>query len=255
MENYIYILSDNNLTHGNMASLYIVPSIDSKNRMLSDFSIQYSSEGYIMTNYVEKLHTAKVDYMQAKGDYASVAQAIVNEYKTDTKAISKIVLTASNADYPVIETRDNKVLKTALNSFQNAFHVAGEQLADSIGGKLVFKFSTTGGKNNKSRTVAVEHLSQAQVDTIAARAAEDTAKEIERQEQDAKLEQEKVEQELRLLTDLDVFLRVKKHIEDTYNGRDIRKVLSAGMGWLDEQDANIANRLDAIDQKKTGTDS
>jgi hypothetical protein len=189
-----------------------------------------------MTNYVDKLHAAKVDYMAAKGTYASVTQSIVNEYQTDVKAIGKIVLQALNADYPVLETRDNKVLQTALNSFQNAFHVAGEQLADGIGGKIVFKFSTAGGSKNKTRTVTVTHLSQAQVDTMAERAEQDAALERERQEQDAALEAEKVAQELRLLTDLDVFLRVQKYIADTYADRDIRGILSAGMGWLDEQE-------------------
>ena len=206
----------------------------------------------IMTNYIAQLHQAKLDTLNSASLYASTMQAIVNEYTVDTATIGRIILESINSDYPVIETRDSKILKTALNSFQNAAHAAGEMLADGIGGKIVFKFSTAGGKDNKVRTVSCEHLTQKQVDTVAARALEDEKIANERACTDEILAKEKMETERDSLSDLDVFLRVKQYMADTFPHADIRAVISAGMGWIDQQELNSLTDAE-VEENQTAT--
>lgn len=189
-----------------------------------------------MSNYVENLHTAKENFLKGMGSYATVAQAVCNEFQSDTKSIESILVKALNNDYPIIETRDNAALKTALNSCQKAFKKAGESLADGKNGKLVFTFTTTGGKDSKTRSVTVKHLTADQVQVEAERQKQDEAIKAERAEQDAKLEEDKQRMMLQQLSDLDVFLRIKQDIANTYPDHDIKKVLAAGLAWFADQE-------------------
>jgi hypothetical protein len=213
------------------------------NRTTSDFQT-VTNKVIIMSTYVQQLHQAKIDTLNSASLYASTMQAIVNEFGIDTASIGRIVLESLNSDYPVVETRDSKILKTALNSFQNAAHTAGELLADGIGGRVVFKFSTAGGKNDKVRTVTVVHQTQAQVDTIAERIIQDDAIATERAETDAKLETEKRETERDNLSDLDVFLRIKQDMAAQFPHHEVKAMLSAGMGWCEQEELNALTDAD-----------
>jgi len=191
-----------------------------------------------MSNLVKQFHDAKLAYMAGSNKYAESAAALVQEHLTNAAAIGKVLVAVMNADYPVKDCKDNEPLKTALNSCQRAIKRAGECLPDSIGGKLVFKFSTATDNKEKVRTVAVEYLTPSQLEVIDKREKEDAAIEAQRAQEDAALQEERVRQEKLQLTDLDVFLRVYKDVQAEYPDHNIRQILAAGMAWIDKQDSD-----------------
>ena len=192
-----------------------------------------------MSKIVDTFHTAKESFIAGTNAYADAASELMQECGTDAGMAASELVKVMNADYPVESCRDNPVLKTALNRCQRAIKRAGEGLADGIGGRMVFKFSTATDNGEKVRTVSAEYLTQSQLDTIAERAAQDEAIKAERDAEDkaAAAENERIQK--MQLTALDVFLRIKSDIASTYPDHDIREILAAGLAWCDSQDSDV----------------
>jgi len=204
-----------------------------------------------MLKFTKKLHDAKTGFMSTT--YRGIASEIMAEYVTDTDGISAEIMAVLNTDYPIADCKDNKVLTTALNSMQRAFKDTGEALPDGLGGKLVYTFSTTGGKGNKSRTVSCQYVTAEEIETAEARAKQDAAIVAERAAEDEKHAEKKARLEMQALTPLDVFMRVFKGAETAYPDHDMVEVISAGLAFYEEKSAEIETLPETEGEKLDGT--
>ena len=221
-----------------------------KNRTPSDL-YSVTKKVIIMTNYIAQLHNAKTDVVNSAGAYQAVIGPMLLDLQTDVDAIGAIVLESLNKDYPVLATKDNPTLKTGLNSFQNACKKCGAVFADGENGEIRFKFSTTGGKDNKSRTVAVTHWTVDQIKVESDRAAADDKLKADREKEDSDLQAEKVAEEKKNMSDFDIFLRLKAGMESQFPAADMVKVMSAGIEWYEKQSPATVDAEE--EEKRTGT--
>ena len=202
-----------------------------------------------MLLFTQKLHDAKSAFIA--GSYRSVASEIMNHYRTDADGIADELLAVVNTDYNLQDCKDNPELKKAFESLVRAFRDTGDGLPDGIGGKLVYKFSTTGGKDNKSRTVVVSYVTPEEMKIADEREAQDKAIKAERETQDKAIAEEKARIEMQSLTSLDVFLRIFGDAENTYPDHDMVKVVSAGLAWLQRDDT--VSDADHVENINTAT--
>ena len=201
-----------------------------------------------MLHFTEKLHAAKTDFLA--GGYEGITTEIVNFYGTDTVGIEKEILAVADIDYNIVAAKDNPPAKQAWNSFTKALRKAGECLPDNAGGKLVFKFSSCTNDGVKCRTVAISYMTQKQVDIAVQREADDAATAAQREADDAEIIAEIQQAELLKLTPLDIFLKLKKEVENAYSNHDVKDILSAGMAWYTQQEKIAAQEAQEAEKGK-----
>ena len=167
--------------------------------------------------------------------YRATVREMLVELSGDIVAIEKLVFQVINEDYAPEDCKDNKVLQTAYRTLCKTLQdiPRESEFVELYSGVLIIAPNKpTDGVRGLS--VSLKSLKQIAVETK--RKEEDKIKKEKRAQQDAQLAEEQRQDEISRMNDLDVFLRVRQYIVDTYGeSRDIRAVMAAGLAWIDKQ--------------------
>ena len=167
--------------------------------------------------------------------YRETVRSMLTELAGDTIAIEKLVFQVINEDYAPADCKDNKALQTAYRTLCKTLQDIPKEseFVELYNGVLIIAPSKP---TDGVRGLSVSLKSEKQIAVEAERAEHDKAEKAARAEQDKQLAEEQRQAEISRMTDLDVFLRVRQYIADTYgDNRDIRAVMAAGLAWIDKQ--------------------